>query len=158
MSCWDKQTNINTNKQQVVSMSTKKPEQDLLCSWAWGRNSARALCRGNAPPSRPPPAAPRCCSRLSWRASSCARTQTVYVRQDPEPQGGSRSQSLQLQNTAGTLTSQFRTAVLLLLKFQPLWSEIQSVCVKTDVKISRDARDKILKGLCALVKIFLLDS
>jgi len=69
---------------------------DLLCSWEWEHNSAHAPCRGSAPPSRPQPAAPRCCNRPSWRASFCARTQTVCVRRDPEPQEGLRSRSLPL--------------------------------------------------------------
>lgn len=74
-----------------------KPRADLQYSWVWGHSSAHAPCRESAPRSRPQPAAPRCCSRLSSRASSSAPSRTVCAPRGPELRGGLRFQNRQLQ-------------------------------------------------------------
>lgn len=80
----------------IIILFYAKPWADLQCSWVWGHSSAHAPCRESAPRSRPQPAAPRCCSRLSLRASSSARTRTVYVPRDPEMREGLQSRNRQL--------------------------------------------------------------
>lgn len=90
-------------KQKVIILFAK-PWADLQYSWVWGHSSAHAPCRESAPRSRPQPAAPRCCSRRSSRASSSARNRTVYAPRDPQLRGGLRSQNRQLQTKQSAKT------------------------------------------------------
>lgn len=79
------------------SKSCQSRSEDSLCSWASGRSSARAPCRGSAPQSHPQPAAPRCCSRPSWHAASCALIRTACAQPRPGQPEGWRCRSLPLQ-------------------------------------------------------------
>lgn len=55
-----------------MTSETRQQDGDSRCSWASGGSSARAPCRGIAPPSRRRPAGLRCCSRPLRRRAAAA--------------------------------------------------------------------------------------